>query len=86
MSEQRSQTRDRESSREAPAEERKGSLKLLGGTICSALGILLAAGGIIGSLLGSVDVTPGALGALLGVVGYFLGSLRSSSLPPRARV
>lgn len=58
-------------------EERAGVLKLLGGRICSLVGLLFGLGGVLVALLSvSDDVSAGVIGATLGILGYFLGARR----------
>jgi hypothetical protein len=57
--------------------KREDALKLLLGTICCLVGLLLGVGGIILSVLSaSVNLSAGAVGMVLGLVGYFLGVRR----------
>jgi hypothetical protein len=57
--------------------EREGALKLLLGSICCVVGLLLGAGGFAVAILGaSVNLSAGAVGIALGVLGYFLGARR----------
>jgi hypothetical protein len=58
-------------------EERAGVAKLLGGRICSLVGLLFGLGGVLVALLSmSDDVSAGVIGATLGILGYFLGARR----------
>ena len=70
---------ERDSGREASGENRKGAeqARLLGGRICSLVGLLFGLGVIVLVLLGGIaGVSSGAVGIGLGVLGYYLGSTR----------